>query len=143
MGAPRSWPPGCAACRDGGNRAPSDLLDRFDLAGAADRVTAGFSHGMGRRISVVLAAFHDPDVLLLDEPFDGVDPLGVETPRRGDRARPGCAAPPSSSPPTCSTWRSQACDEAVVLRRGAVVAAAPAAELARRGGRRALPSLLS
>ena len=33
---------------------------------------------MGRRMSVVLAAFHDPEVLLLDEPFDGVDPLGVE-----------------------------------------------------------------
>jgi ABC-type multidrug transport system ATPase subunit len=33
---------------------------------------------MGRRLSVVLAAFHAPRVLLLDEPFDGVDPLGVE-----------------------------------------------------------------
>ena len=61
-----------------GRTAPRDLLERFDLAGAADRVTAGFSHGMGRRMSVVLAAFHEPDVLLLDEPFDGVDPLGVE-----------------------------------------------------------------
>jgi ABC-type uncharacterized transport system ATPase subunit len=29
-------------------------------------------------MSVLLAAFHSPDVLLLDEPFDGVDPLGVE-----------------------------------------------------------------
>ncbi|HET9657842.1 MAG TPA: ABC transporter ATP-binding protein [Kineosporiaceae bacterium] len=54
------------------------LLERFDLAQAADRVTAGFSHGMGRRLSVVLAAFHRPQVLLLDEPFDGVDPLGVD-----------------------------------------------------------------
>ncbi len=56
----------------------TDLLDRFDLLAAADRITAGFSHGMGRRMSVVLAAFHEPKVLLLDEPFDGVDPLGVE-----------------------------------------------------------------
>ena len=55
-----------------------DLLERFDLAAAAHRVTAGFSHGMGRRLSVVLAAFHRPAVLLLDEPFDGVDPLGVQ-----------------------------------------------------------------
>ncbi len=29
-------------------------------------------------MSVILAAFHEPRVLLLDEPFDGVDPLGVE-----------------------------------------------------------------
>ncbi|MCU1593047.1 MAG: ecsA, partial [Frankiales bacterium] len=35
-----------------------ELLERFELAGAADRVTAGFSHGMGRRLSVLLAAFH-------------------------------------------------------------------------------------
>jgi ABC-2 type transport system ATP-binding protein len=56
----------------------ADLLERFDLTGVADRITSSFSHGMGRRMSVVLAAFHSPDVLLLDEPFDGVDPLGVE-----------------------------------------------------------------
>src|ERR671910_905143 len=55
-----------------------DLHVRFGLGGEADRVTAGFSHGMSRRMSVLLAAFHRPDVLLLDEPFDGVDPLGVE-----------------------------------------------------------------
>src|SRR4051794_2214132 len=55
-----------------------ELLERFDLGGVAHRVTAGFSHGMGRRLSVILAAFHQPGVLLLDEPFDGVDPVGVE-----------------------------------------------------------------
>jgi len=33
---------------------------------------------MGRRLSVCLAALHEPEVLLLDEPFDGVDPIGVE-----------------------------------------------------------------
>lgn len=47
-----------------------ELLDRFELGGAADRVTASFSHGMGRRLSVVIAAFHRPPVLLFDEPFD-------------------------------------------------------------------------
>ena len=77
-----------------------DLLDRFDLGGDADRLAATFSHGMGRRLSVVLAAFHSPDVLLLDEPFDGVDPLGVEATMevirelRLDRLRrPGLHAP--------------------------------------------------
>ena len=36
-----------------------DLLERFDLGDVAHRVTSGFSHGMGRRLSVILAAFHD------------------------------------------------------------------------------------
>lgn len=106
-----------------------DLLDRFDLAPAADRVTSGFSHGMGRRLSVLLAAFHSPDVLLLDEPFDGVDPLGVDaTMTVIAEARAGGAAVLVST--HLLGLAVQACEEAVVLRRGAVVAAAPAAELA-------------
>jgi ABC-2 type transport system ATP-binding protein len=63
---------------DGWQTRASDLLERFDLTAAADRITAGFSHGMGRRTSVILAVFHQPRVVLLDEPFDGVDPLGVD-----------------------------------------------------------------
>ena len=111
----------------------TDLLDRFDLAGAADRVTSGFSHGMGRRLSVLLAAFHEPAVLLLDEPFDGVDPLGVEaTLEEVRRARMRGAAVLVST--HLLELAVQACDEAVVLRAGRVVAASPSAELAGEAG---------
>ncbi|MGI8645594.1 MAG: ABC transporter ATP-binding protein [Nocardioides sp.] len=65
-----------------------DLLERFELGDAAHRITAGFSHGMGRRLSVVLAAMHEPDVLRLDEPFDGVDPDRCRGDLRRDRRRP-------------------------------------------------------
>lgn len=105
-----------------------DLLERFDLGGAAHRVTSGFSHGMGRRMSVVLAAHHEPDVLLLDEPFDGVDPLGAEATLEvvaEARAR-GAAVLVSTH---LLELAVQACDEAVVLRGGTVVAAAPADQL--------------
>src|SRR3954449_10508987 len=40
-----------------------DLLERFELGDVMNRVTGGFSHGMGRRLSVVLAAMHEPHVL--------------------------------------------------------------------------------
>jgi len=110
-----------------------DLLDRFDLAGAADRVTSGFSHGMGRRLSVLLAAFHEPAVLLLDEPFDGVDPLGVEaTLEEIRRARMRGAAVLVST--HLLELAVQACDEAVVLRSGRMVAASPASELSGEAG---------
>ena len=110
-----------------------DLLERFDLAGAADRVTSGFSHGMGRRLSVLLAAFHEPAVLLLDEPFDGVDPLGVEAPlEEVRRARMRGAAVLVST--HLLELAVQACDEAVVLRAGKVVAASPASELSGEAG---------
>jgi ABC-2 type transport system ATP-binding protein len=120
----------------------TDLLDRFDLLGVADRVTAGFSHGMGRRMSVLLAAFHEPEVLLLDEPFDGVDPLGVEATMdviRELRAT-GSAVLVSTH---LLQLAVQACEQAVVLRRGKVVAAAPAAELSGKQGAEHYRSLLA
>ena len=105
-----------------------ELLDRFDLAQAADRVTAGLSHGMSRRLSVVLAAFHGPRLLLLDEPFDGVDPLGVDA-----TLEVVAAARTAGAAVLVSTHLLElavrACDEAVVLRGGRVVGAAPAGEL--------------
>jgi ABC-2 type transport system ATP-binding protein len=111
----------------------NDLLERFDLHDAADRVTSGFSHGMSRRLSVVLAAFHQPRLLLLDEPFDGVDPLGVDATLEVVRqAREGGAAVLVST--HLLELAVQACQEAVVLKGGRVVGAAPAAELAGRDG---------
>jgi heme exporter protein A len=49
------------------------LLDESGLASVADRPVQAFSHGMARRLSIVRALVHDPDVLLLDEPFTGLD----------------------------------------------------------------------
>lgn len=97
-----------------------DLLERFDLGEAAHRVTAGFSHGMGRRLSVVLAAFHGPAVLLLDEPFDGVDPLGVDATLEviSDARATGAAVVVSTH---LRDLAVQACDHAHVLRGGRVV----------------------
>jgi ABC-2 type transport system ATP-binding protein len=110
-----------------------ELLERFDLDGAADRVTAGFSHGMSRRMSVVLAAFHQPPLLLLDEPFDGVDPLGVDATLEVVRqARTDGAAVLVST--HLLELAVQACQEAVVLKGGRVVGAAPAAALTGRDG---------
>jgi ABC-2 type transport system ATP-binding protein len=55
-----------------------DLVEHFDLTHVFDRVSQGFSHGMCRRLSVLLATLTAEEALVLDEPFDGVDPLGVE-----------------------------------------------------------------
>jgi ABC-2 type transport system ATP-binding protein len=117
----------------GWERWAGELLDAFDLGGAAHRVTAGFSHGMGRRLSVVLAAFHRPAVLLLDEPFDGVDPLGVRaTLDLIAELRSGGTAVLVST--HLLELAVEACDAAVVLRGGHVVAEAGAAELAGADG---------
>ena len=119
-----------------------DLLERFDLGSAADRVTAGFSHGMGRRLSVLLAAFHGPRLLLLDEPFDGVDPLGVDATLQviAEVRATGTAVLVSTH---LLHLAVEACEEAVVLKGGRVVGAAPAAELAGDQGRTRYRALIS
>ncbi|HUA03600.1 MAG TPA: ATP-binding cassette domain-containing protein [Solirubrobacteraceae bacterium] len=51
-----------------------ELLERFGLADAADRVARGYSGGMQRRLDIAMALVHDPAVLFLDEPTTGLDP---------------------------------------------------------------------
>ncbi len=51
-----------------------ELLERFGLADAADRVARGYSGGMQRRLDIAMALVHDPAVLFLDEPTAGLDP---------------------------------------------------------------------
>jgi len=50
-------------------------IDRVDLREAAHRKAAGYSKGMRQRIRLAQAIAHDPRVLILDEPMNGLDPL--------------------------------------------------------------------
>jgi ABC-2 type transport system ATP-binding protein len=51
-----------------------ELLERFDLVDAADRVAKGYSGGMKRRLDIAMSLIGRPAVLFLDEPTTGLDP---------------------------------------------------------------------
>jgi ABC-2 type transport system ATP-binding protein len=50
-------------------------LDRVDLAAAADKKIGAYSKGMRQRVKLAQALVHDPELLILDEPLTGMDPL--------------------------------------------------------------------
>jgi ABC-2 type transport system ATP-binding protein len=55
-------------------RRVAELLERFDLADVAGRITRTYSGGMQRKLDVAMGLVHRPRVLFLDEPTTGLDP---------------------------------------------------------------------
>jgi ABC-type multidrug transport system ATPase subunit len=104
--------------RDPGARADA-LLEQAALADVAHRRTGTFSRGMAQRLSIARALVHDPALLLLDEPFTGLDPAAAE--RLAGRLRAlrdeGRALLVVTHE---STWAAAVADEACVLVRGRI-----------------------
>ena len=55
-----------------------ELLRFFDLSDVEERLIETYSKGMKQKVSLAAAVIHEPELLVLDEPFDGIDPKSTE-----------------------------------------------------------------
>jgi ABC-2 type transport system ATP-binding protein len=105
-----------------------DVLALVELSSAADKRLGAFSLGMRQRLGLATALLADPDVLILDEPANGLDPEGVRWLRdllRGMAAE-GTAVLVSSH---ILAEVAQAADSVIIVNRGRLVTQAPVAQL--------------
>ncbi len=98
------------------------LIDFFELGDAADRFVDNFSTGMRKRLSLAAALVHAPPLLVLDEPFESLDPLMVRSLKRllKDYAAAGGTVLLSSH---LIDAVEEVCDRVIILEKGRVVAA--------------------
>jgi ABC-2 type transport system ATP-binding protein len=122
-----------ALAGDAPRRRVDEVLELVDLAGAADRRVGRFSLGMRQRLGLATALLCDPEILILDEPANGLDPEGVRWLRQLLRrlAADGRTVLVSSH---ILAEVAQTADSVVILDRGQLIAQSTLAELTAGGG---------
>ncbi|MFI1194896.1 ABC transporter ATP-binding protein [Micromonospora sp. NPDC020750] len=106
----------------------TDLIDRVGLGERAGDLVETLSLGNQQRAQIAAALVHDPDVLVLDEPFSGLDPAAVDTLVTVLRERAAAGVPVLFSSHQLDVVE-RLCDDLVVIAGGAVRAAGPRDEL--------------
>jgi len=106
----------------------ADLLDLMDLRAAAGTAVADYSAGMTKKIALACALVHAPRLLVLDEPFESVDPVSaanIEDVLRSYTASGGTVIVSSHS----MDLVQRMCDHVAIVAAGHVLVAGPVAEV--------------
>lgn len=101
------------------SRLTAELLDELGLADRAKDRLEELSHGNQQRVQLATALLHNPELLVLDEPFGGLDPIGVASLSGLLQARAASGAAVVFSSHQLDVVEGL-CEEVVVINRGAV-----------------------
>ncbi len=115
----------------------AQAFDRFELREVADTVSGDLPLGVKQRLALAAALLHGPDILFLDEPTSGVDPLA----RRAFWRRIGALADAGVAVLVTSHFMDEAeyCDRLAIVNAGRLIATGTPAELRERARSAELP----
>jgi len=116
-------------------REAREWLERFRIADAADRRAEELSKGNQQKVQFIAGILHDPEVLLMDEPFVGLDPVNVGLLKEAflelrDRGRTLVLSTHQME------MVEELCESMVIIDHGRIVVGGPIREVKRRSGRR-------
>jgi len=109
-------------------------LDRLGLGDRADAPVEKLSHGNQQRVQLAAALVHEPELLVLDEPFSGLDPVAVEMLGEVLRAEADRGASVLFSSHQLDLVEDL-CEDVTIVAEGRVVASGRVGELRARAGR--------
>lgn len=116
-------------------KATQEWLDRLEIADRRDDKVEVLSHGNQQRVQLAAALVHDPELIILDEPLSGLDPVGIDAIGRVlvDQAAAGCCVIFSSHQ---LDQVEDLCEQVTIIDHGHLVVSGTVDELATSGARR-------
>jgi ABC-2 type transport system ATP-binding protein len=119
------------------NKATTAWLERLGLGDREKDKLEALSHGNQQRVQLGAALVHDPELLVLDEPFSGLDPIGIATMTEILRERSAAGVGVVFSSHQLDLVED-VCEDVVIIARGKIAAHGPIDELRAASGRRHL-----
>ncbi len=116
------------------NKRVEECLELVELRDAAKRAVKGYSTGMRQRLALACVLLGDPELLLLDEPANGLDPEGMRWLRTFLRARSAEGKTVLVSSHVLAEVE-QTVDDVLIISKGRLLAQAPIGELGGRAAR--------
>ncbi len=110
------------------------LLDVLELENAADKMILDYSHGMRKKTALACALIHAPEIMFLDEPFEGIDPISTKAIKeilRDTVDRRGTTVFFSTH---VMELAERFCDQVGIINKGQLISVGSIAELRQRAG---------